>query len=55
MDKHVSKSGQEPGKAEPIPPEQKQGRKSDVKEEDIFGGAERTDKGGDVKSPHAKP
>ena len=46
-----AKSGLEPGKAAPAPP---QGGKRPVEEEDAFGGAERTHND-DVQSPHAKP
>jgi hypothetical protein len=55
MQKKDSKSGQKPGRGEPVPPEQTQGRKTEVREEDIFGGAERVRRGETVKSPNTKP
>jgi hypothetical protein len=39
---------------EGAPPPQKGGKRP-VEEEDVFGGAERTKKGGDVESSGAKP
>jgi len=47
----AAKAGLKPGDGAPPP---QQGGKRPVKEEDAFGGAERTHNE-DVKSPHAKP
>lgn len=55
MQNNNPKSGQPPGKADPPSPEQKQGKKQHVEEEDTFGGAERAKKGEPVNSPHTKP
>lgn len=55
MQNRGPKSGQPPGRSEPTPPEQRQGKKQSVAEEDTFGGAERAQKGESVRSPSAKP
>ncbi len=48
-----AKSGVKPG-ATPNTPGPKGGKRP-VEEEDVFGGAERAQKGGPVSSPNAKP
>ncbi|MGD9966849.1 MAG: hypothetical protein AB7T59_10035 [Hyphomonadaceae bacterium] len=48
-----TKAGVKPG-ATPNTPGPK-GRQRPVEEEDVFGGAERVQKGEPVSSPHAKP
>jgi len=48
-----AKSGAKPGEGAHTP--DRRDPKRPVDEEDVFGGAERADKGAPVKSDHAKP